>query len=106
MDWTGNNRQSPADSQSEYAMVPGRSCSAGQVQGPCGYRHGAPQLPVALAHAPPPCPPQETVMTIVPLTQREFELYALSLPRGPNFGPLVVQSAWKVEGANSIGVVF
>ncbi len=45
-------------------------------------------------------------MTIVPLTQREFELYALSLPLGPNFGPLVVQSAWKVEGANSIGVVF
>jgi hypothetical protein len=45
-------------------------------------------------------------MTVVPLAQREFELYALSLPRGPNFGPLVVQSAWKAENANSIGVVF
>jgi hypothetical protein len=44
-------------------------------------------------------------MTVVPLTQREFELYALSLPRGPNFGPLVVRSAWKAENANSIGVV-
>jgi hypothetical protein len=45
-------------------------------------------------------------MTVVPLAQREFELYALSLARGPNFGPLVVQSAWKAENANSIGVVF
>jgi hypothetical protein len=45
-------------------------------------------------------------MTTVPLTQREFELYALSLPRGPNFDPLTVQSAWKAENANSVGVVF
>lgn len=34
-------------------------------------------------------------MLIVPITQREFDLYALSLPRGQNFDPLVFHSAWK-----------
>jgi hypothetical protein len=33
-------------------------------------------------------------MLIVPITQREFDLYALSLPCGPNFDPLVFHSAW------------
>lgn len=44
-------------------------------------------------------------MSIVPISQREFELYALSLPRGPNFDPLTVHSVWKVEGAPSVGAV-
>lgn len=34
-------------------------------------------------------------MLITPISRREFDLYALSLPRGPNFEPLVFHSAWK-----------
>jgi hypothetical protein len=45
-------------------------------------------------------------MTIVPISQREFWLYALSLARGPNFDPLVLHSAWKVDRATSVGAVF
>jgi hypothetical protein len=44
-------------------------------------------------------------MLIVPIAQREFELYALSLPRGPNFEPFVFDCAWKARNAISVGVV-
>jgi hypothetical protein len=44
-------------------------------------------------------------MLIVPITQREFDLYALSLPRGPNFDPLVFHSAWKAGTGISIGAI-
>lgn len=44
-------------------------------------------------------------MPIVPITQREFDLYALSLPRGPNFDPLVFQSAWKAGTGVSVAAI-
>jgi hypothetical protein len=44
-------------------------------------------------------------MLIVPITQREFDLYALSLPRGPNFDPLVFHSALKAGTGISIAVI-
>jgi hypothetical protein len=44
-------------------------------------------------------------MLIVPITQREFELYALSLPRGPNFEPRRLLAAWKAWNAISVGAV-
>jgi hypothetical protein len=45
-------------------------------------------------------------MTVVPLARREFEIYALSLTRGPNFDRLTVQSAWKSTNVNGVGIVF
>jgi hypothetical protein len=44
-------------------------------------------------------------MLIVPITQHEFDLYALSLRRGPNFDPLVFHSAWKAGEGVSIAAV-
>lgn len=44
-------------------------------------------------------------MYIEALSRREFEIYALALPRGPNFDPFFLRSAWKSENANSIGAV-
>ena len=44
-------------------------------------------------------------MLIVPITQREFDLYALSLPRGPNFDPRVFHSAWKAGTGISIAAI-
>jgi hypothetical protein len=44
-------------------------------------------------------------MLIVPIPKREFELYALSLPRGPNFELRVFHSAWKARNAGSVGAV-
>jgi hypothetical protein len=44
-------------------------------------------------------------MLIVPITQREFNLYALSLPRGPNFDALVFHSAWKAGAGISIAAI-
>lgn len=48
-----------------------------------------------------------TTMSIpaIPITEREFDIYALSLPRGPNFDPLVVHSAWKARSGRSVGAV-
>ena len=42
---------------------------------------------------------------VIPITEREFDLYALSLPRGPNFDPLVLHSAWKSRDRRSVGAV-
>lgn len=44
-------------------------------------------------------------MSIVPIPEREFNLYDLSLPQGPNFEPNVVVSGWKCDNALSIGGV-
>ena len=42
-------------------------------------------------------------MLVVPIPEREFNLYALSLPEGPNFDPHVVVSGWKCDNARSVG---
>ena len=44
-------------------------------------------------------------MLVVPIPEREFNLYALSLPEGPNFDPYVVVSGWKCDNARSVGGV-
>ena len=44
-------------------------------------------------------------MLVVPIPEREFNLYALSLPEGPNSDPYVVVSGWKSDNARSIGGV-
>jgi len=45
------------------------------------------------------------VLKIQPIGEREFELYALSLPRGPNFERHVFHSAWKSPRSEAVGVV-
>jgi hypothetical protein len=44
-------------------------------------------------------------MLVVPIPEREFNIYALSLPAGPNFVPYVVVSGWKCDKALSVGGV-
>jgi hypothetical protein len=44
-------------------------------------------------------------MLVVPIPEREFNLYALALPEGPNFEPYVVVSGWKCDNASSVGGV-
>lgn len=44
-------------------------------------------------------------MLVVPIPEREFNLYALSLPQGPNFDPFVVVSGWKCDNGQSVGCV-
>jgi hypothetical protein len=44
-------------------------------------------------------------MLVVPIPEREFNLYALALPEGPNFEPYVVVSGWKCDNALSVGGV-
>src|ERR1700733_10308727 len=44
-------------------------------------------------------------MLVVPIPEREFNLYALALPEGPNFEPCVVVSGWKCDNARSVGGV-
>ena len=44
-------------------------------------------------------------LAIQPISEREFDVYALSLPRGPNFGSRVFHSAWKSAHSNSVGAV-
>jgi len=44
-------------------------------------------------------------MLIVPIPEREFNLYALALPRGPNFDPYVVISGWKCDKSRGVGGV-
>jgi hypothetical protein len=44
-------------------------------------------------------------MLVVPIPEREFNLYALALPEGPNFEPHVVVSGWKCDNARSVGGV-
>lgn len=45
-------------------------------------------------------------MDINSIDPREFELYALSLPRGPNFADFALYSTWRTSnGAGSVGAV-
>lgn len=44
-------------------------------------------------------------MQVVPIPEREFNLYALALPEGPNFDPYVVVSGWKCDNASGVGGV-
>jgi len=44
-------------------------------------------------------------MSVVPIPEREFNLYALALPEGPNFEPYVVVSGWQCDNARSVGGV-
>jgi hypothetical protein len=44
-------------------------------------------------------------MLVAPIPEREFNLYALALPQGPNFEPYVVVSGWKCDNARSIDAV-
>jgi hypothetical protein len=44
-------------------------------------------------------------MLLTPIQRREFELYALALPSGPNFDPRVFHSAWKAGNSISVGVI-
>jgi hypothetical protein len=44
-------------------------------------------------------------MLVVPIPERDFNLYALALPEGPNFEPYVVVSGWKCDNALSVGGV-
>lgn len=44
-------------------------------------------------------------MLVVPISEREFSLYALSLPRGPNFDPYVFHSGWKLQDCQAAGAV-
>jgi len=44
-------------------------------------------------------------MLVVPIPEREFNLYALALPEGPNFEPYVVVSGRKCDNAMSVGGV-
>ncbi|WP_156406210.1 hypothetical protein [Hydrogenophaga sp. Root209] len=37
---------------------------------------------------------------IAPITQRQFELYALSLERGPNFDPAHIFGSYQVRGGS------
>lgn len=41
-----------------------------------------------------------------PISEREFNLYALSLLRGPNFYPFEFASAWKAQRGSCVGAVF
>jgi|SRR6185437_1221638 len=44
-------------------------------------------------------------MTLRPIPQREFAIYGLSLPRGPNFAPLEEVAWWRDEARRSTGVI-
>jgi hypothetical protein len=44
-------------------------------------------------------------MLVVPISGREFNLYALSLPTGPNFGPVLFKSGWKSRDGRSVGAL-
>src|SRR5262245_59974542 len=44
-------------------------------------------------------------MLVLPIPEREFDLYALALPQGPNFEPYVVVSGWKCDNSRSVGAV-
>jgi hypothetical protein len=44
-------------------------------------------------------------MLIKPISRELFSIFALSLPKGPNFEPLTEVSWWSAEGCTSVGVV-
>ena len=43
---------------------------------------------------------------LVPISEREFNIYALSLLRGPNFEPFEFVEAWKAKQGAAVGAVF
>jgi len=45
------------------------------------------------------------MLTIQPISQREFDIYTLSLTRGPNFEPCAFRAGWKSSRAGAIGAV-
>jgi hypothetical protein len=45
-------------------------------------------------------------LMIQPISEREFSVYALSLPRGPNFEHLAFDTGWKSPHASAVGAVF
>ena len=44
-------------------------------------------------------------LTIQPIGEREFDLYALSLPSGPNFDNHIFHAAWKTPRSIAVGAV-
>src|SRR6267143_1050560 len=44
-------------------------------------------------------------MLVVRISEREFNLYALALPHGPNFDPYVPVSGWKCDKSRGVGGV-
>lgn len=50
-------------------------------------------------------PGEERARLIQPISQREFDLYGLSLDRGPNYDPLEPVSAYKLGGGAASGSV-
>lgn len=44
-------------------------------------------------------------MRLVPISQRQFALYAMSLPQGPNFSPLEEISWWADERRQAVGLI-
>ena len=44
-------------------------------------------------------------LTIQPISEREFDLYALSLPTGPNFDNYIFHAAWKTPRSTAVGAV-
>lgn len=45
-------------------------------------------------------------MLLVPISEREFALYALSLPTGPNFGPVIFRAGWKSQDGRAASAMF
>jgi hypothetical protein len=45
-------------------------------------------------------------MLLVPISDREFNVYALSLPTGPNFGPVIFRAGWKTRDGRAAGAMF
>ena len=45
------------------------------------------------------------MLTIQPISEREFNIYALSLTYGPNFSHDAFHAAWKAPRAGAIGAV-
>jgi hypothetical protein len=48
---------------------------------------------------------KEDSMLVVPISEREFSLYALSLPYGPNFDPYLFESGWKLQAGGIAGAI-
>ncbi len=49
--------------------------------------------------------PTDEPRLITPISQRPFELYALSLERGPNFAPAHIFSAYQAARGNMSGCI-
>jgi hypothetical protein len=43
---------------------------------------------------------------LISIFTREFELYAMTLPSGPNFGKARLMSTWRSDGHTSVGATF